>query len=403
MKILISKRVQLSVFLLLLSCCFNAAAQAIMIENSRQDIEACKGKLKLELVRVWGGDEEQDENKFFRYPMRVAVDTKKRVYISDIMSHTVKVFDHTGKFIRRIGRKGRGPGDVYSIFALTIAPNGDLVVLEDSGRRVQWFTPEGKSRRIQKLNKSAIWFDINSKGDLVFENDDRDIEDSGKLTLMCDKNGNTIKKFGDFLLASTSQLTPGMHLYSMDDVGCVYVMNRYLPVIRRYSPDGNLESAIAIEPPFKITTGVALNSRGDELIIQGEPETGKYKVSGNANSKVVTIVKSGKRPIFMHIGSDSNRRLYVVTYSRLPTEEDSKNNPRIMGSFKRIKVTNLENARKQKRDYLELLAFNPDGKVIAQAPLTQYFGSIHISGDRLFLIDTFVDQRILEYRIEISK
>jgi hypothetical protein len=37
---------------------FHAADRAVLVHNTLQDIEKCKGKLQLKLIRVWGGDEE---------------------------------------------------------------------------------------------------------------------------------------------------------------------------------------------------------------------------------------------------------------------------------------------------------------------------------------------------------
>jgi hypothetical protein len=103
-----------------------AADRAVLVHNTLEEIEACKGKLKLKLVKVWGGDEEDDEKKFFRTPSYVAVDKKGDIYITDAYNHHIKVFDNDGKYLRTIGRKGQGPGDTHRPRRLTFTPEGDL-------------------------------------------------------------------------------------------------------------------------------------------------------------------------------------------------------------------------------------------------------------------------------------
>lgn len=80
-----------------------AAEPAILVHNSLHEIEACKGKLKLKLIRTWGGDDEEDIHKFFKTPAYTVVDRNGRIYISDTYSHNVKVYDSSGMYIRTIG------------------------------------------------------------------------------------------------------------------------------------------------------------------------------------------------------------------------------------------------------------------------------------------------------------
>jgi hypothetical protein len=119
------------------SCCFiHAADRAVLVHNTTRDIENCKGKLQLKLIRIWGGHEEEDENKFFETPISVSVDDRQLVYICDCHIHCVKAFSNTGKYVRTIGRKGQGPGDLYGPTYITLSPGGDLLVNETGNQEV---------------------------------------------------------------------------------------------------------------------------------------------------------------------------------------------------------------------------------------------------------------------------
>ncbi|MCP5106174.1 MAG: hypothetical protein GY950_22500 [bacterium] len=50
-------------------------------------------------------------------------------------------------------------------------------------------------------------------------------------------------------------------------------------------------------------------------------------------------------------------------------------------------------------DVNRLLVFNPDGRVIAEAQLTNFCDAIYIHNDRIFIGDGLFNQRILEYRM----
>ena len=47
----------------------------------------------------------------------------------------------------------------------------------------------------------------------------------------------------------------------------------------------------------------------------------------------------------------------------------------------------------------QLLVLDPKGKVVSAIPINKYFNKIRIFNDILFLIDTYVDMTISEYRI----
>ena len=65
----------------------------------------------------------------------IAVDRSGRLYMSMLGGDHVLVFDADGTFLRRIGRRGEGPGELMSIRAFAVVEDGTFVIL-DSGRGV---------------------------------------------------------------------------------------------------------------------------------------------------------------------------------------------------------------------------------------------------------------------------
>jgi hypothetical protein len=85
---------------------------------------------RIELVEDLVIAERQDDpNYAFYYPIDVAVDDDGRIYVADARDARVKVFDKRGEYLRSLGQKGQGPGELTTPFSLAIA--GDCLVVGD--------------------------------------------------------------------------------------------------------------------------------------------------------------------------------------------------------------------------------------------------------------------------------
>ena len=76
----------------------------------------------------------------FKEPIDIAIDHDGQVYIADNGVGSVLVFESSGKLLRTIGSRGTGKGQFKDISALTIAPNGNVLVADS---RIQVFKSNG--------------------------------------------------------------------------------------------------------------------------------------------------------------------------------------------------------------------------------------------------------------------
>jgi hypothetical protein len=60
---------------------------------------------------------------------------------------TVDLFDADGKFVKRIGRKGSGPGEFGDVLDLAVAPNGTLLGWDPRNGRINTYAPDGTFRK----------------------------------------------------------------------------------------------------------------------------------------------------------------------------------------------------------------------------------------------------------------
>lgn len=93
------------------------------------------------------------------------VDEQGSIYVLDGKNYRIQAFDASGKYLRTIGRKGLGPGDLDSPLSLSLnRTSGELLVLHGS-RRLSLFRTEGPFIRQLSINNS-IRAQLDSRGQI---------------------------------------------------------------------------------------------------------------------------------------------------------------------------------------------------------------------------------------------
>ena len=81
------------------------------------------------------------------------VDEEGIIYALDTQDTKVKIYDQSGNFLMLFGQKGQGPGEFDTPVSLHLSPEDELVVEDAIGRRLVFFTKEGKF--IKNLSMAA--------------------------------------------------------------------------------------------------------------------------------------------------------------------------------------------------------------------------------------------------------
>jgi hypothetical protein len=90
-------------------------------------VDAVPAELDLRIGVVDGREDEQ-----FHAITGVATDAGGRIFVTDVGANAVRIFDRDGRFVRRIGGPGQGPGEFELISSLTV--RGDTVYAFDARR-----------------------------------------------------------------------------------------------------------------------------------------------------------------------------------------------------------------------------------------------------------------------------
>jgi hypothetical protein len=72
----------------------------------------------------------------------IATDQRGRFYVTSAYDPTITVFDARGRFLRRIGRQGQGPGEFTRRPTLLFGPGDTLYAIDAGARRMTVFSPE---------------------------------------------------------------------------------------------------------------------------------------------------------------------------------------------------------------------------------------------------------------------
>lgn len=349
------------------------------VHNTKKEIDDCMGKVQLTLVRTWGGDEEEDENKFFKYPWDIVIDNKGMVYICDEGNNRIQVFDKAGNYKRTIGRRGNGPTDFLNPNALSIDIYGNLLVSDKMNYRIQVLTPEGKYMGGFKFVNGRI-SDMNSahkKDEIVVYSHMRTFL-SRKLLFVYDKNGKQVREIGKYVNYATDPAKAAGIVFAIGENDDIYTAYHSTPYVLVFNYSGDIKMLITYETPFEHKK-VSLDKSRENIEIEGN----KYVPSASS------------------LSLDVRGRIYIAGQKRHPTKKEASyfqsTGIRRPGSGVSRIVPPVENVN---TDLYRIVIFDASGKVIASAQLNVFLNKVYVHGDRLFIIDTFKAMKIYEYKID---
>jgi hypothetical protein len=346
------------------------------VRNTLPEIDACEGKIRLTLVRTWGGDNTDDENQFFRFPKDIKISKDNSIYIVDSGNNRVQVFTRDSSFKETIGRKGQGPGDLLLPEALDFDKSGNLYVADFGNYRIQIFGPQGKYLDSFKMTGSQpTYIALTGKDEIAVYSYEKTFKSRSMITLY-DLKGKIKREIGKMFDRSKSLLSSEAIFFTTDKNNSFYVSFYTTPCYMKYSYEGKLELIVTFAVPFQIPQ-VELSESKENIKVTGEK---KERVSSG-----ISIDQTGKfyliaaaRPL------QKKERCFLVSDGN--------------GTMRRYP----KGPYPDKTDRFRLLVFSPKGKIIAARKLAVFCDSIYIHGTSLFILDTFIGMKIYEYKISFD-
>jgi hypothetical protein len=115
------------------------------------------------------GEGEFDEDMFAELTS-LDVDSDGNIYILDRKDKKVKIFDSAGKFVKKFGEEGQGPGEMYLPVSIQVTHNNEMVIGDAGNQRLAFFSLEGEFLREMSTAAKAFALAlpiIDSQGNIV--------------------------------------------------------------------------------------------------------------------------------------------------------------------------------------------------------------------------------------------
>jgi hypothetical protein len=90
------------------------------------------------------GGEDKDSEPLFIDITYVRIDYEENIYVLDSRDCQIKVFDKNGKHIRKIGRKGQGPGEMQFPTMMDIVSGKEIMICDLRNNRISFYSLQGE-------------------------------------------------------------------------------------------------------------------------------------------------------------------------------------------------------------------------------------------------------------------
>ena len=98
----------------------------------------------------------------------ISVDKEERIYVLDYSEANIKVFNKNGDYLKTIGRKGQGPGEMTSPFAICITKKNEIVVQDLNNHQISFFSLEGRYlKAISTAEVIIVGSVIDTRGNII--------------------------------------------------------------------------------------------------------------------------------------------------------------------------------------------------------------------------------------------
>lgn len=283
------------------------------------------------------GEAEGREEYMFSRVSDVEADETGRIYVLDSKEANVKVFDRNGDYIRTIGRKGQGPGELQTPNDIYIDTKGRLYISDVWNDRLSVFNIQGDflgSSDFEEYSVGKI-VGVNNQDEIILIMN-KTSKESGKDFMVFDYLVNVYSPQFTFKESLYSTTIPIMqHLTkqgsrlalsvpfqktlccTMDSKGNAYLADSQEYKIQVFSPDGKLIQQIEKEHEQRKVSKQDVENYFNEHFIQEDENEKKFWLDTVKEQSKIPEYK----PVFHKFFFDQEKLLAVIEAS--DKEEDT--------------------------------------------------------------------------------
>jgi sugar lactone lactonase YvrE len=314
-------------------------------------------EIGIEFVKKIGGLESLEDHLLFFRPSGFAVDSQGNRYVMDSGNFRIVKFDRDWNFGRIIGREGQGPGEFEQyVRGLDIDSKDRLWAHNPLTRRTQIISPAGKylggfsHQSIRVFYSRYTLLENDCIAAALTINPFLENYDDEFIIKIFDESGECVAKAGDVFVSDEKLYIEIYNATYIDAAGnnTVVAAFQYMNKIAKYS------------------------TSGETLWIADRPLN--YPIRHNVKDNITTEPAVG-------IAVDAKGRSWVLTFIKQPVSNQG-----------------MPNTLKD-HDIIVFEIFDENGILLGSIPTPNHVAAIRIFGDHLYIIDTYTEMCVYEYKI----
>lgn len=338
------------------------------------NILICQESLTIKQISTIGDEENENFNYLLDGPIDIAFDSNSNIYILEENGRCIKIFDNSGKFLKQIGRKGKGPGEFTTVTSLGLDNKNNIYVADIGSGRITKLSPDGKYISTIQAPYNDLEFSINSKNKLLFVNPNlnggRNLS-KNNVPLFCEinKKGKLINFFGQGVYFSKFPFSTGGNRlkFCLDKKDNIIAAFLFQNIIKKYSPEG------------KLILEIKLNPHKEKLI--------------NSELNLYSALNEG-------IAADNKNRIWVLTRLRNEKKEEKIIPYTLWDSSSGTKSTTYKgNLELTETDIFALDCFEESGKHLKRFQLNHFCDGIKIKDNRIYILEKIREMKFYVYEI----
>jgi len=242
----------------------------------------------------------------------LGVDEEENIYVLDSRDALIKVFNNVGSYIRTIGRKGQGPGEMQRPTNLAMAPANQILVNDRGARLLQVFGRDGRYQRSISLARSSASFfsrpNVDSQNNIVARS--MTIIGDGKATFVLAKYDADMNELFRVFTYEHLTLPNTRNVYPPD---CFWAIRNDDSLVWGYSEKYEL---LVLDVNGRVIRRIIRDHEPLEISTKEKEEWVRFAFGDSGVPPDINVNWPEHHNAFNNLESDDIGRIFVQTYEK---------------------------------------------------------------------------------------